>query len=218
MTTPRPTDEHGAIEITLRDGATLVRTDNGPRRVRFDELRTTLPESDQPAVRKEQDRFESLSLDELDARARAFTPSDGNWLPRAELTLLRRFALPFATLVFGFLAVPLFFQRAHFSRAAGGVMGLLCTISYYLLVQLGEGLLQSGWIGPPAAVWMPNAALGLVAVGIVIRVRRVRILGIAFDRPLTVVPALRPTGLLALAALLVGGGALILRGRLRLPS
>ena len=80
-----------------------------------EELRTTLPESDQPLVREEQDRLQSLGLDALSARARSFTPTDVDRLPRAELTLLRRFALPFATMVFGFLTVP---------PPAGRVVGL----------------------------------------------------------------------------------------------
>ena len=188
------TDESGAIEITLRDGSALLKTDSGPRQVRFDQLRTTLPESDQPVVREEEDRLQSLSLEELDARARAFTPSDVDHLPRAELTLLRRYALPAATLVFGFLAAPLFFQRANFSRAGGGVMGLLCTIFYYGLVQLGEGLLQGGKIGPVTAVWMPNAVLGLLALGLVVRARGERVLGLAFDRPQPRRPDARRSG------------------------
>ena len=91
--------------------------------------------------------------------------------------------MPFATLIFGVLAVPLFLVRTNFSRAAGGVLGLLCTISYYGLIQLGEGLAQRELIGVVAAVWLPNAILSLLAAVLIVRARREGVLGHSFDRP-----------------------------------
>jgi lipopolysaccharide export system permease protein len=91
--------------------------------------------------------------------------------------------MPLATLIFGVLAVPLFLVRTNFSRAAGGVLGLLCTITYYGLIQFGEGLAQSELIGVTAAVWMPNAILSLLAAALIVRARREGVLGHSFDRP-----------------------------------
>jgi len=86
-------------------------------------------------------------------------------------------------LIFGVLAVPLFLARTNFSRAAGGVLGLLCTIFYYGLIQFGEGLAQSNLIGVAAAVWLPNAVLSLLAAVLIVRARREGVLGHSFDRP-----------------------------------
>ena len=47
--------------------------------------------------------------------------------------------------------------------AAGGVFGLLCTISYYGLIQLGEGLAESDVIGVVLAAWLPNGVLAVLA-------------------------------------------------------
>ena len=110
-------------------------------------------------------------------------PTSENRLSRASIELHRRFAMPVATLIFGVLAVPLFLVRTNFSRAAGGVLGMLCTISYYGLVQLGEGLAQSGIIGIAAAAWLPNAILSLLAAVLIVRARREGVLGHTFDRP-----------------------------------
>jgi lipopolysaccharide export system permease protein len=63
------------------------------------------------------------------------------------------------------------------------VLGLLCTISYYGLIQLGEGLAQSKLIGVEAAVWLPNAILSLLAAVLIVRARREGVLGHSFDRP-----------------------------------
>lgn len=174
----------GSIEITLRDGAALLRSDREPRLLRFDTVTTVLPESDSGLERSEADRIPLLPLNELISRAESFVPSEHRRLPRAALELHRRFAYPLATLVFGFLAVPLFLARKNFSRAGGGVIALLCTLGYYGLMQLGEGLVQAGTLGPALGAWLPNLLLAALAGVLLVRALRERVGGHAFDRPL----------------------------------
>ena len=173
----------GDVGIVLEDGAVVLARDGGVQNLRFSVLETKLP-GGQILERKERDRILGLPLDELAVLARDFVPSEGNRLSQAGLELQRRFAYPLATLVFGFLAVPLFLTRAHGSRSAGGVMGLLCTLSYYGLVQLSEGLVQGGTVGPVLAAWLPNLILAAIALGLLVRALRERALGASFDRNL----------------------------------
>jgi lipopolysaccharide export system permease protein len=170
----------GLVEIALEDGAAVLARDGGVQHVRFDVLETRLP-AGQVLEREASDRILGLPLDELAARARAFVPSEGNRLSPESLELQRRFAYPTATLVFGFLAVPLFLTRAHASRSAGGVLGLLCTLAYYGLVQLSEGLVQGGTIGPALAAWLPNLVLAALALALLVRALRERALGRPFE-------------------------------------
>ncbi len=172
----------GATEISLQEGRVVLSARKGPKTITFDELTTRLPESEE-ILRSVEDELSGLSLAELSERAKAFEPTTTRRLSRAAIELQRRFAMPFATLLFGVLAVPLFLTRANFSRAAGGVLGLLCTISYYGLIQLGEGLAQRDWIGLTAAVWLPNAILAALAAVLIVRARRESVLGRSFDRP-----------------------------------
>jgi LPS export ABC transporter permease LptG/LPS export ABC transporter permease LptF len=174
--------EDGATEISLQNGRVVLSEKEGPKTLTFDELTTRLPESGE-ILRAVEDELAGLSLAELSERASAFVPTPTQRLSRAAIEFQRRFAMPFATLIFGVLAVPLFFVRTNFSRAAGGVLGLLCTIFYYGLIQLGEGLAQRELIGLTAAVWLPNAILSLLAAGLIVRARRVAVLGHSFDRP-----------------------------------
>jgi len=174
--------DDGITEISLQDGRVVLSAKNGPKMLAFDELVTHLPESSE-ILRTVEDKLPGLSLEELAERARTFVPVSKRQLSRASIEFHRRFSMPFATLIFGFLAVPIFLFRANFSRAAGGVLGLLCTISYYGLIQLGEGLAQSGLIGVVAAVWLPNAILLLLAGVLIVRARREGVLGRSFDRP-----------------------------------
>jgi LPS export ABC transporter permease LptG len=174
--------EDGATEISLQNGRVVLSEKEGPKTLTFDELTTRLPESGE-ILRAVEDELPGLSLAELSERASAFVPTPTQRLSRAAIEFQRRFAMPFATLIFGVLAVPLFFVRTNFSRAAGGVLGLLCTIFYYGLIQLGEGLAQRELLGLTAAVWLPNAILSLLAAGLIVRARRVAVLGHSFDRP-----------------------------------
>jgi len=172
----------GVAVISVQDGRVVSTGKNGPKVITFDELATDLPESDE-VLRSEEDKLPGLTLAELSERARSFAPASKRQLPRAQIEYHRRFSLPFATLIFGVLAVPIFLFRTNFSRAAGGVLGLLCTISYYGLIQIGEGLVQSDLIGVAAAVWLPNAVLLLLAGVLLLRARREGVLGRSFDRP-----------------------------------
>jgi len=169
------------VDVVLEEGAVLLSRDRGVDLLRFATLETKLA-AGEILERDERERVLSLSLDELSAEARAFVPAEGRRLSPAELERQRRFAYPVATLVFGFLAVPLFLTRAHATRSAGAVMGLLCTLAYYGLVQLSEGLVQAGTIGPRVAAWIPNAALAALASGLLFRALRRRVLDRPFER------------------------------------
>jgi len=171
----------GDVDVVLEDGSVLLSGDHGVDLLRFATLETKLA-AGEILERDERDRVLSLSLDELSAQATAFVPSPGHRLSPAELERQRRFAYPFATLVFGLLAVPLFLTRAHATRSAGAVMGLLATLGYYGLVQLSEGLAQGDAIGPRVAPWIPNAVLATLALGLLVRAQRRRVVGKPFER------------------------------------
>jgi LPS export ABC transporter permease LptG/LPS export ABC transporter permease LptF len=172
----------GSTQLTLSRGKAVLSGNKGPQTIAFDELRVQLPEGDS-LLRDAEERFPGLTLRELAEQARSFVATSENRLSRAAIEFHRRFSLPVATLIFGLLAVPLFLVRTNFSRAAGGVIGMLCTISYYGLIQLGEGLVQGGVIGIAAAAWFPNVILSLLAGVLIVRARRKAVLGHAFDRP-----------------------------------
>jgi LPS export ABC transporter permease LptG/LPS export ABC transporter permease LptF len=173
--------EDGSIKMTLHDGSVVLPPEGGLRQLRFDAASTILPESDTGLEREEWDRIPGLPLDELAARARVAGEEDRFSL--AALELHRRFAYPAATLVFGFMAVPLFLARGNYSRSSGGVMGLVCTVVYYGLMQLAEGVALGGALGVALAAWLPNLVLGALATALLLRTLQERVVGHAFDPP-----------------------------------
>ncbi len=173
----------GALELVLSSGSVVLEPRGEFKFFRFESLTARLPAGSELFDRSETDRLAGLPVDELLLLARDFLPSEIDHLPRAALELHRRVALPFATLVFGFLAVPLFASRSQHSRSSGGVLGLLATIVYYGLLQLGEGMIQGGVAGVALGAWLPNLVLAGVAGVLLIRVLRERALGQTFERP-----------------------------------
>jgi len=173
----------GAVELVLFDGSAVLEPRGELKLFRFEALSTRLPEGSEPLERTEAERLTGATLDELLERARDFVPSENDQLPRAALELHRRFALPLATLVFGFLAVPLFVTRSHYSRSGGGVLGVIATIAYYAILQLGEGMMQGGVAGVALGAWLPNLVLAGVAAVLLVRALRERSLGKTFERP-----------------------------------
>jgi lipopolysaccharide export system permease protein len=74
----------------------------------------------------------------------------------------RRFALPFANLVFGLIALPLSTQSLWSLRSHGFAASLVVILCYYLLLTAGEALGKKGGVPPVWALWLPNLVLGSI--------------------------------------------------------
>ena len=69
----------------------------------------------------------------------------------------RRFALPFACLVFGLAAVPLGIQPARGVRARGFAVSIALIFVYYILLSAGQALAEQRLLPPVIGLWLPNA-------------------------------------------------------------
>jgi LPS export ABC transporter permease LptG/LPS export ABC transporter permease LptF len=173
----------GAVELTLRDASLLLSSRDGAQaqQLRFDAIKTRLPQDDAPVRRDADEQLRGMTLAELRAQA-ASQAAAGLRVPPAQVEWHRRFATPVAAWIFGGLAVPLFFTRRAFSRAGGSVLGVGATIAYFALAQLGEGLAHSETLSVAAGVWLPNAVLAAVGLLLFARMRRASVLGTSFER------------------------------------
>lgn len=168
--------DDGAADLLLYDGALLDSSRKHPIYLQFQQLQAQLPRPDRPiSAKAADDPIQALPLAALRAHAAAFVPSGQpgkTAISKHALEYHRRFALPFATLAFGLLAVPLFLSRSSHSRASGGVMGVLVTLGYYGLVQASNGLIErfglDAWVG----AWLPNATVAAGALLLLLRTSR----------------------------------------------
>ncbi len=143
----------GGTRLTLEAAQVVLNPREGARQLRLGQMETHIPKPREAQMPS--DWLARASMSELAEIATSTQPRARN----AHAEWHRRIALPVATLFFGFLAVPLFVSRGHFSRSGGAMLGLLTTLVYYGLVQLGNGFMRSGALPVAAAMWLPNLLL-----------------------------------------------------------
>jgi lipopolysaccharide export system permease protein len=84
----------------------------------------------------------------------------------------RKYAIPFACLVFAALGVPLGIQPSRSVHSRGFSLSLVLIFLYYLLLTFGQNLGERGALPPLVAVWLPNAVLATVAGVLLVRAAR----------------------------------------------
>jgi lipopolysaccharide export system permease protein len=147
----------GGTRITLDEGILLTGT-KPPGYLRFHHMQHVLPP--EGTTQQATERLAGAPNAELRALAASGAPVARD----AAVEWHRRLALPFATFGLALLAVPLALRRPHSSRTAGALAGIVATLSYYALVQLGNALLRQPEMPVAVAVWLPNAVLAGAAV------------------------------------------------------
>ena len=149
---------HGTARLALYDGVILLSPQEGGGETRFQVFETVIREPQRTEAWPVQP-LTRLSLPALIDQTVGESPE----ARRARTELHRRFAAPVAGIVFSLLALPLACLGPRFSRASGGVLGLVLSVVYYGLTQLGDGLVQAGAVTVGLGVWLPNILVGGLA-------------------------------------------------------
>jgi len=84
----------------------------------------------------------------------------------------RRFSLPFACIVLGFLAAPLSVQSRTGSRLSGVVLGLLLFLLYYIFISGAKALGEGGSYLPAVGLWLPNVIFSALTIVLWIKTAR----------------------------------------------
>lgn len=93
--------------------------------------------------------------------------------PKAYQTQIhRRYAIPFAPVVFALLAVPLGLRRVRGARSAGALVCVALAFAYYALLSTAEFLAEETSVPPILALWLPNIVFLTVALPLLNRARR----------------------------------------------
>lgn len=88
--------------------------------------------------------------------------SIGGDVNRLLVQLYMRFAIPFASLVFAFIGVPLGMQPQRRSTSYGFGLSIAIIFVYYIVLTISSSLGQNGTISPFLGAWAPN----IIFVGI----------------------------------------------------
>lgn len=81
-----------------------------------------------------------------------------------EVEYHRKFAIPFACVVFGLLALPLGIQPGRAVKSRGFALAVAVIFVYYILLSVGQALAEQGRVPPMLGLWLPNLVLGALGV------------------------------------------------------
>lgn len=108
-------------------------------------------------------REHEMSSDELNEKIRIMRLL-GQDTTSQEVQLHKRYAIPFACIVFGLIGVPLGIQPRRSARSYGFILTLFIILGYYMSLTASDMLAIRKMIPPFLAGWMPNllfSSLGL---------------------------------------------------------
>jgi LPS export ABC transporter permease LptG/LPS export ABC transporter permease LptF len=112
-------------------------------------------------LRSFEDREDTLKKTDIEVERR-----------HAAVELNKRLAIPFACVVFAFLALPLGVGSRSGGRGRGFVVSVGVVLFYYLVNNQGEMMAMEGKVPPWLGVWLPNIVLMAVALFLMRRMGR----------------------------------------------
>jgi LPS export ABC transporter permease LptG len=92
------------------------------------------------------------------------------WAAKVEMN--KMFAIPFACIVFGILGLPLGITNRRGGKSSGFSLSIAIILVYYVMINNGEHLADTGKISPALAMWTPNAVLLALGIYLLIRANR----------------------------------------------
>jgi LPS export ABC transporter permease LptG len=92
------------------------------------------------------------------------------WAAKVEMN--KMFAIPFACIVFGILGLPLGITNRRGGKSSGFSLSIAIILIYYVMINNGEHLADTGKIGPAIAMWTPNVVLLALGIYLLIRANR----------------------------------------------
>lgn len=90
----------------------------------------------------------------------------------AKVEIHKKFAIPFACLVFGILGLPLGITNRRGGKSSGFSLSIGIILFYYVLINNGEAMAQSGKVSPAVGMWTPNALLLILGIWLLARANR----------------------------------------------
>ena len=162
-----------AMTVTLRleNGAThsVDRNLNNYRRMDFGRYDLKLDFGTAMAGDAEKTKASTeMTVGEMVRRMRDKKLKDED-LRELAIEINKKFSIPFSTLVFGILGIPLGIRKHRTVKYWGFTIGLAVVITYYLLRLGGEALAETGRLTPFIGAWAPNIILGVAGIWLFMR-------------------------------------------------
>jgi lipopolysaccharide export system permease protein len=138
------------------------------QKVQFEsyDLKLELAKAFKAIARKLKER--EMSIDEIKEKIRQ-KQAKGEDPTSQEIELQKRYAIPFASIVFAVIAVPLGIQPRRSGRSNGFVFSILLILAYYIALTAAEIFAMKRSLSPVVAGWTPNILFGALGVYLLIK-------------------------------------------------
>src|SRR5207237_1269852 len=90
----------------------------------------------------------------------------------AHVEIHKKFAIPFACVVFGVLGLPLGITNRRGGKSSGFSLSIAIIVVYYVMINNGEALAGAGRISPAVGMWTPNVLLLAIGIYLLCRANR----------------------------------------------
>lgn len=161
-----PNESTHVLSLRLVDGTihAFAQQDRSYHRTDFATFDVVLDLGGTLAMLQPRERDPSeLTIPELQVAALA-KRSMGQAATPELIELHRKFSIPFASLIFAVIGVPLGARPSRAVRSRGFAVSIALVFVYYLILTLGESLGQRELLAPGLALWLPNALFAPFAV------------------------------------------------------
>ncbi|MDP9337836.1 MAG: LPS export ABC transporter permease LptF [Acidobacteriota bacterium] len=165
-----PEPSQGKLELHLQGGSTHEFYRDRPDRYSV----TAFGQSDWPIDVNNLIPAKQRQLSNPERSLSSLWHDNGPAWREARVELHRRFAFPFACLVFALVAVPLGAQPRRGGRAAGSLIAVAMIAGYYLLFVTGAGLARQGAVPPALGIWIANLVLAAFGIALLPRMEQFR--------------------------------------------
>jgi len=113
-------------------------------------------------------REHEMSIDEIETKMDRMK-KEGKDTASQEVELHKRYAVPFACIVFAIIGVPLGIQPRRSGRSHGFVFSILIFLSYYIALTASEMFAVRRTIPPFLAGWAPNILFGSFGIYLLVK-------------------------------------------------
>jgi len=114
-------------------------------------------------LKKKKRKYREMSLSEM-LRSLKMSGMQKQELNEIKIEYHKKFAIPFASFVFGLIGIPLGIRKIRGGKSYGFTISLMVILAYYLLMLMAETLAKNSLLRPLFAMWLPNAVLGTLGL------------------------------------------------------
>jgi lipopolysaccharide export system permease protein len=159
-------DDRRIFALTLTDGSRHVVSTRAPNRYAPSSFDTTTISVPMPDAPPKQDKI-AISETPTATLWSAMKTGTADYEQRVEFH--RRFALPFACLVFALAGLPLGVSTTRGSKSMGLVLSLILMLVYYLAFIGGTRIADNAQFSPFLGAWLPNLAFAVLGIILIAR-------------------------------------------------